>query len=215
MKSLFKQLFKSEAFRVAICRLLAGYIRFVYYTSRRRIDIHPDATAYMLGTKPAVFAFWHARMLMIPMIHPKGRKMHVLISSHRDGELIARTMHLFGFGTVRGSTTRGGATGAMNAVRMLKQGDDVAVTPDGPRGPAERVQPGVLAIARLADMPVIPVAYASTRQKRARSWDKFIVALPFGSLYYKTGAPVMHYSQEALETEMMRITCEVDALAGA
>lgn len=213
MKSLFKRLFKTEAFRVFICSFIAGYIRFVYFTSRKHRDVHPESVAYVMGKEPSVFAFWHARMLLMPMICPPGRKMHVLISTHRDGELIARTMHRFGFGTVRGSTTRGGAAGAMNAVRTLKNGDNVSVTPDGPKGPAERVQLGVLAIAQFAGVPVIPATYATTRGKRARSWDRFIIALPFGTIYYKIGAPIFGGTRETLEEEMQHITKDVDAKA--
>jgi len=214
MKKLFKRLFKTASFRWLICFLTANYIRLVYCTSRVRMDMDDDAKAYLAGKEPAVFAFWHGRMLMMPPIYPPGRKMHVLISTHRDGEMIARTMHRFGFGTVRGSSTRGGATAATQAVRALLAGENVAVTPDGPKGPVMQVQPGVLAIAEMSGVPVIPVTYASTRHKCMRSWDRFMVALPFGTIYYRVGAPMMGAKTALLESEMARLTRGVDEKAG-
>jgi lysophospholipid acyltransferase (LPLAT)-like uncharacterized protein len=215
MKKLFKRLFKSEFFRRLICFLAWAYICFAYYTNRVRIDMNEDAKAYLAGRQAAVFAFWHGRMLLIPMIAPPKRKMNVLISTHRDGEMIARTMHNFGFGTVRGSTTRGGAAAAMGAVKALMAGDNVAVTPDGPKGPVCKVQPGVLTIAELAGVPVIPLSFNSTRRKRMRTWDGFIVALPFGTIHYAVGAPMMGANPDILEKEMKRITRLVDEKSGA
>jgi lysophospholipid acyltransferase (LPLAT)-like uncharacterized protein len=214
MKKLFKRLFKTEFFRLLICWLAANYIRLVHYTSRRRYDEPDEALPYMRGELPAVFAFWHGRMMLMPMIRPPKRKMHVLISTHRDGEMIARTMHLFGFGTVRGSSTRGGVTAAMNAVKAIAAGDNVSVTPDGPRGPAMQVQPGLLTIAELANVPVIPVTYSSASHKRMKTWDRFMVALPFGAIYYVVGKPISGATKEQLENEMVRLTQEADIKAG-
>jgi lysophospholipid acyltransferase (LPLAT)-like uncharacterized protein len=211
-KAVFKLLFKTPAARTFMCWLIATYIRFVYYSSVRNIVIHKDAGPYMRGELPAVFAFWHGRLLLMPMIRPQGRKMHVFTSNHRDGEMMARTMNHFGFGTVRGSSTRGGARGAKQAIRALKAGDNVSITPDGPKGPALKVQPGLLILAHMTGVPVIPVTYASSRYKQIRSWDKFMLALPFGRIHYSIGAPLLNVTKEVLEEEMLRLTCEVDAL---
>lgn len=165
---------------------------------------------YAEGKLNGVYAFWHGRLLLMPMICPPGRKMHVLISTHRDGEMIARTMHHFGFGTVRGSSTRGGITAGMNAVKALQSGENVSITPDGPKGPIMQVQEGIITIAELAGLPIIPVTYASSRHKRMRTWDRFMVAMPFGTIYYKMGAPMLKPTKEALEREMVRITEDVD-----
>src|SRR5579872_5962346 len=214
MKKLFKRLFKSAFFSWLIVFLAANYIRLAHYTSLRHIDADKAAKPYIRGELPAVFAFWHGRMLLMPMINPPKRKMQVLISTHRDGEMIARTMHRFGFGTPRGSSTRGGVTAAMQAVKALQGGDNVSVTPDGPKGPAMKVQPGLLSIASMANVPVIPVTYSSTRYKRMKTWDRFMIALPFGKVYYRIGAPMVNATAEALESEMVRLTQEVDIKAG-
>src|SRR6185436_14685568 len=126
MKKLFKTLFKTAAFRTFICWMVTFYIRFVHYTCFRTYDVDEGAKLYMQGKQPLVFAFWHARLLMMPMLCPPGRKMNVLISTHRDGELISRAMNNFGFDTIRGSSTRGGSSAAIKAVKALQLGENVA-----------------------------------------------------------------------------------------
>jgi lysophospholipid acyltransferase (LPLAT)-like uncharacterized protein len=213
MKKLFKRLFKSAFFSWLIVFLAANYIRLAYYTSFRHMEVDESAKPYLRGELQAVFAFWHGRMLLMPMVCPPGHKMQVLISTHRDGEMIARTMHRFGFGTPRGSSTRGGVTAAMQAVKALQAGDNVAITPDGPKGPAMKVQPGLLSIASMANVPVVPVTYSSSLHKRMKTWDRFMIALPFGRVYYRIGAPMMNATAEALEAEMVCLTQEVDIKA--
>jgi hypothetical protein len=205
-----KRLLKSATFRAVVCWLIANYIRLVYFTSRKRFEMDEAARPYVTGEKQAVFAFWHGRLLMMAMVCPKKRKMHGLISTHRDGEMITNTMRHFGLGMIRGSSSRGGASAAMNAVKALQAGGNVCITPDGPRGPLMQVQPGLITIAELANVPIIPATYSSTRHKCMKSWDRFMVALPFGSLYYKVGAPLQNTTKEALEAEMVRLTEEVD-----
>ncbi|HEU5048578.1 MAG TPA: lysophospholipid acyltransferase family protein [Rickettsiales bacterium] len=210
MKKPLKRLFKTAAFHTFVCWLIACYIRLVYYSSRRRMTIDPAAQIYMNGELPAIFAFWHGRLLLMPMICPPGRKMNVMISTHGDGEVIARAMHNFGFETVRGSSRRGGSSAALNAVKALQAGENVSITPDGPRGPAMKVQQGSTSISGMAQVPVIPVTYSASRNKRMRSWDSFMLALPFGRICYKIGAPLFDASPEALEKDMVRLTEEVD-----
>ncbi len=215
MKKLFKRLYRTSVFRQLVCWLVAGYIRLVYYTSRRTSDIEEGARPYMEGKLPAIFAFWHARLLMMPMMCPPGRKMHVLISTHRDGEVISSAMHNFGFSTIRGSSTRGGGTAAIKAVKALQAGDNVSITPDGPRGPAMQVQQGIITISEMAQMPVLYAAYSATRHRRMKSWDRFMLALPFSKLYYKVGILHSPVTKEILEASMVKVTEEVDSKAHA
>lgn len=214
MKKLFKRLFKTAFFRFVIIWLAANIIRLVHYTNRRHYDVDDAALPYMRGEKNGVFAFWHGRLMEMPMLCPPKRKMNVLISSHRDGEMIARTMHRFGFGTVRGSTSRGAVVAGKGALKVLQDGDNVSITPDGPRGPAMKAQEGAAVIARMAGVPVIPITFSCTRHKRARSWDRFMIALPFGTIYYAVGAPLWEVSSESLEAAMVALTEKVDQRAG-
>ena len=136
-----------------------------------------------------LFAFWHARMLPLVYTH-RGRGIVVLVSRHRDGEWIARTIERLGFGTVRGSSTRGGEEAMRALIAATAAHPMLAFTPDGPRGPAERVKPGVVWLASRTGLPVVPVATASSRAHVFRSWDRFRVPLPFARVHVAYGEPI-------------------------
>lgn len=110
-----------------------------------------------------IVAFWHGRQLMLPLAY-KGRGIAILISEHRDGELIARILRAFGLGGVRGSTTRGGARALRQLVRLGRAGTDLAVTPDGPRGPRCVAQAGVVELAKLTGLPIVPLTFAASKK---------------------------------------------------
>jgi hypothetical protein len=114
-----------------------------------------------------IYAFWHAQQLMMPFAY-RGRGAHVLISRHRDGELIQRIASRFGFEAVRGSSTRGGATALRQLIRLGRLGSDLIVTPDGPKGPRQVAKMGVIQLAKATEMPIVPVAFACSKKKLSR-----------------------------------------------
>ncbi|MEK6815334.1 MAG: DUF374 domain-containing protein [Nitrospirota bacterium] len=147
--------------------LAAALIRIL---GRLRPPVHVGARSVQEARargENAILAFWHGQLLMMPHMC-LGRPLDVMISSHRDGEMIARTMVHFGFGAVRGSSTRGGAVALKGAIRSIRAGRDVVVTPDGPKGPARVVQPGVIELARSTGAPIFPVAYGVRKKKAFR-----------------------------------------------
>lgn len=148
--------------------------------------------------------FWHGRMLMLPFIYP-GKRLNILISSHRDGEIIANVMNRFGFELVRGSSSKGGTAALREMVHLLKHGSDVGITPDGPKGPAEVVKGGVAQIARLSGKAVIPMAFSSSMKLRLRSWDRFFLPLPFSRLVFVVGDPLYCSREEDMEDFRIRV----------
>ena len=114
-----------------------------------------------------IIAFWHGRQLMMPLAY-RGRQASILISQHRDGEIIARIMGYFGFRSIRGSSTRGGLRALRQLVRTGRNGGDLVVTPDGPKGPACTVQPGVIYLAKMTGLPIIPLTFACSKKKSFR-----------------------------------------------
>ena len=201
-----KRLLKHPRTQSIISWLLALYIRIVYFTSRKTRLIHDAAKPYMQGRENAIFAFWHGRMMMCPTIEPPKRKMHVLISFHRDGKLISDVMGHFGEATISGSSSKGGMAAVKEILRALKNGDNVSVTPDGPRGPVQVAEMGVVTIAKLSGKPVLPVTFSTSRGKRMKSWDRFMLAYPFGHIVFCVGAPIF-VSRDADE-EQSRIAIE-------
>jgi lysophospholipid acyltransferase (LPLAT)-like uncharacterized protein len=112
----------------------------------------------------------------------------VLISTHADGEIIARICEAFGYRTIRGSTSRGGARALVEIARTLEGGVDVAITPDGPRGPVHTVAPGTLYAAQRAQAPVIAIGVHASRAWRLSTWDRFMIPKPFARITVKYGA---------------------------
>lgn len=143
-----------------VAALLTRLIRAVTRIRRENAGVIRDAE---IRREPYILAFWHGRLFLMPYAYP-GRRIAILISEHRDGEFISRTMNRFGFQTVRGSTTRGGAAGLKEIIRRIRSGSDAAFTPDGPRGPARIAQPGAIAAARLSGAPIIPVTFSCSKK---------------------------------------------------
>lgn len=156
-----------------------------------------------------VMAFWHGTLLLMVYAYV-GEKLTFLVSLHRDGELITRVMKYFGPLPTRGSSTRGGIGALHGLLRRAKGGFDVAFTPDGPRGPARKAQEGVVQLARLSGLPIVPVGMAARHKTVLGSWDGFVVPWPFTRLAFAYGEPVMvprELDQESLES--LRFQVEV------
>jgi lysophospholipid acyltransferase (LPLAT)-like uncharacterized protein len=154
----------------------------------RRVDQEERDAALARGER-WIFALWHARLLALTYTH-RGRGVAVLISQHRDGELIARLVRHLGFVTPRGSSTRGGGEGARALLGHAGERRLLAITPDGPRGPARRVKPGLIWLASRSGLPIVPAAAAASREWRMRSWDGFRVPQPFARVLVGYGPPI-------------------------
>lgn len=204
--------------------VIAGYICFVHLTSRRISHIPEASKTYMAGAENCIFAFWHGRLLMAPSLTPKGKPMNVLVSRHNDGEIIASSVRRMGINTVRGSSGRGGDKAGIEIIKRLSQGENIGITPDGPRGPNRKAQPGVIQLARLSGATIIPLSASSSRHKMLDSWDKMQLILPFSRLSLSVGEPVhipadsddtaVKAYQDQLEAELNRLTRHADAMIG-
>lgn len=155
------------------------------------------------------FAFWHGRLMMMSWAYP-GRGITTLISQHRDGELVARAVEYFGFECVRGSTTRGWMGGIKGLLRAVRRGRDLALTPDGPRGPRFKAQVGIVKIASRTGLPIVPVSFGASRKKTFKSWDAFLMPYPFSRGVFICGEPI-EVGRSADEDEIERKRKEVEA----
>lgn len=150
-----------------------------------------DAWRALLGARrPFVVALWHDILLM-PLWRHRGLGVVIMVSEARDGQYLADVAARFGFGAVRGSSTRGGPKALLGALRVLDQGGVVAFTPDGPRGPRRVLKPGVVAAAQQAGVPIVPVHAVPDRAWRFRSWDRFCVPKPFARVRIGYAEPIL------------------------
>ena len=182
--------------RWILCRITYDYIRLVHATSRWSHEGAADAHAMWDRGRPFILAFWHGRLLMMPYVWRRGVPINMLTSRHADGEFAARILRRFAIATVRGSSRRGGSAALRELVRRLGRGECVGFTPDGPRGPRMRASEGVVAVARMSGAPILPVTATTTRCRMLDSWDRFLLALPFGRGLFLWGAPI-HVPRDA------------------
>jgi lysophospholipid acyltransferase (LPLAT)-like uncharacterized protein len=135
--------------------------------------------------RPLIYAVWHGRILIVPWLnarlrrHEGARAVRVLASRSRDGQMMAEFARRFGLDVTRGSSSRGGLEALRELTRAVRAGEDVAMVPDGPRGPARRLQGGIVALAATTGAPIVPVGVAARPARRLHSWDRFMIPIPF------------------------------------
>jgi lysophospholipid acyltransferase (LPLAT)-like uncharacterized protein len=156
-------------------------IRMLAWTWRYRVRDDGDVRRLRAAKRPIIFALWHGQMLPLLYKH-RGEGVTVLISEHGDGEIIARIAMHYGFRTVRGSTSRGAARALLELVREVKNGNELAITPDGPRGPAKSFAPGTLVVAQRSGAPIVPAVAHASSAWRLGSWDRFMIPKPFARI---------------------------------
>ncbi|WP_421782869.1 lysophospholipid acyltransferase family protein [Kiloniella litopenaei] len=223
---LSKRILRSTFFQNLIARLISSYIALVRSTVRWQ-EIIPDETRkYLEGDSNIIGCFWHARMIMMFNAW-KGSdrsKFHMLISAHRDGRVIAKSIENLGFNTVEGSSRRGGATALVNLKRTLDKGGAIGITPDGPKGPRMRAKTGAIKAAQMTGRPILPVTGTVARRKVFNSWDRFVLPAPFTKGVIIWGTPIYvekhasrdqqeHYRLE-LEDQLNKLTQMADRSFG-
>ncbi|MCU0231330.1 MAG: lysophospholipid acyltransferase family protein [Acidobacteria bacterium] len=191
--------------------LAAVLIRALRSTWTLRVEGREVLERFAAENRRYVHVFWHAHIL-VGIYSYVGREIMVMISRHRDGELIARTVERFGYLAARGSTTEGGSAAFREMVQAVRAGRDICFTPDGPRGPARKVQPGTIAAARALGIPIVPVVGDADRAWRMRSWDRFLVPKPGARVLLACGQPLFVERGDALEDGAARLEREMEAL---
>lgn len=164
-----------------LIRLIASTWRYEY-VNRAPVD------ALRAEGRPYIYALWHGQLLALTWAH-RREGVTTMISEHRDGEIIARLVESWGYRTVRGSSSRGAGRALLGMVRELAAGSVFAITPDGPRGPAGSVQPGVLMASQRARAPIVTMRMDVDRSWYARGWDRFAIPKPFARVRITYGDP--------------------------
>jgi lysophospholipid acyltransferase (LPLAT)-like uncharacterized protein len=181
----------------------AGILRLWGATWRVEREVPASVRALERKGHLVIHTFWHSHILSLSWAY-RGRGVVVLVSRHGDGEYISQIIHRLGYGTVRGSSSRGGLRSLLEMARLGRLGYPLSVTPDGPRGPRRALQPGVLVIAQRSGLPIMPLASAARWCHYLDSWDRFELPLPFSRLLVAVGEPIYlpaNMPQEALLLE--------------
>ncbi|MEO8575543.1 MAG: lysophospholipid acyltransferase family protein [Gemmatimonadales bacterium] len=159
-------------------------------SSTWRVRFVGDETVQRLHAEKTsiLFTFWHGEMLAFLWPH-RNRGVHILVSEHKDGEIISRILQWMGYNLIRGSTSRGAGRALIGMVRVLKAGEDIAITPDGPRGPRHKYAPGAVIAAQRSGAAILPSAAYVDRFWQLSSWDGFIIPKPFARITIAYGTP--------------------------
>ena len=185
--------------------LMAGLLATVRY----RVEGEANLTQFTARGEPVIYALWHGRLLPLTYYH-RNRDITAIISQSEDGEYIARVVEGWGYETVRGSTSRGGGSALRGLVKAARSGSSLAITPDGPRGPRQQLQPGVITVAQMTGLPIIPLAGGCSRAWWPGTWDRFCVPKPFSTVTVQYGTP-RFVPRDATEAELATHARELES----
>lgn len=216
--------------QAGLARLVVGYIHLLERSGRWQLRYDQAVIPLIDARRPFIGAFWHGRMLMIfpawrAMVAERALspppRVYAISSTHGDGRLTGLITARFGLCTVWGSSQRSGAEVFRAAQRVIADGDIVAITPDGPRGPRMRAQRGIVLLAKRTGAPIVPITFAASNQRVLDSWDRFAVALPFARGTLAFGAPLeiardvdLEAARLMLERRLTELTAAVDRELG-
>ncbi len=212
---MLKSIAQSPFFLKVLGAIVAAYMTFVKYTTRWSIEHSERVESIIKDGKGVIALTWHSRFLMLTSAWKKSYQVpHVLISRSRDGNVVAYASHFLGIKTIRGSTRKarkdkGGAKAGQDIVEAIENNGCVVITPDGPRGPYQRIVEGPIRLARLTGAPLMPCAFAVKNRKQLGTWDKLVVPLPFGRGKIIWGTPV-YIPTHAKEKDIERYRSEIE-----
>jgi hypothetical protein len=199
-----------------IVRLGATFLRVLASTWRMRSHGIEALHAARADDKRVIFALWHGELLPLLWQH-RGENVAIVISEHRDGEIVARIAESLGYATVRGSSSKGGSRALIGLMREIDAGRDGAITPDGPRGPARVFAPGAAVASQRTGALIVPIRAAASSAWRLKSWDRFLIPKPFARVdvsYGELTQVVADSPREAAE-QAPRLQALLDAVPGS
>ena len=197
-------------------------VRFLCGTARLQEHPRPFLSRHSKDSMPYIIAFWHSRILFTAWYFSFFPSC-AIISRHSDGELAASIVEQLGLKTARGSTSKGGGPALKQLIKLIRnEGLNAGITPDGPRGPARKLQDGVITLGQLSQYPILPISFSASRAIRLKSWDRFMIPLPFSRAAFVYGEPILiprklkEEEKDAwrtrIENELNRITDLADEL---
>lgn len=201
---------KKSEFIIFLCEILIFIIiKIIFFTCKKTYS------NTKLSEKTCFLMFWHEKLAMMPFVKKhwwdKKRKTNVIISDHKDGEIITKVIKRFGIGAIRGSTSKGGVRVLIKAFKDIDKGIDILITPDGPRGPRHSISDGSVIIPQKKDLPIQILSYTASKFWQFNSWDKMILPKPFSTINYILSEPfyinsmTMQEAKEFLKEKMLQL----------
>ena len=193
----------------SITNLMSRSIRWEYLVDNKISNIFNSDEKY-------IFCCWHNRLFLGPHLLPRNRIINALQSSHSDGMVTSVAFKHLGMNVILGSSKKGGMQAFRKMVKCIQLGESVAITPDGPKGPKEKVKDGIIKLAQITNSPIIPLVWSTKKFKIINSWDNFVIPMPFSKGVYSFGKPIyikkkineneLAMCKQKLELELKRLT---------
>ena len=192
-----------------ITKSISRSIRWEYFEQSKKSTIFNNQDKY-------IFCCWHNKLFLGPHLLPRNRVINALQSSHSDGMITSLAFQYLGMNVILGSSKKGGVQAFRKMVKRLQIGESIAITPDGPKGPKEKVKEGIIKLAQMTNTPIIPLVWATRKYKIINSWDNFVLPYPFSKGIYSFGKPIyieekininkFEFERQNLENEIKRLT---------
>lgn len=190
--------------------IIAFYIKICFNTSIWYLKNDEEIISVLKKKKKLIVVFWHNRLLMAPYCWNYNKPFKMLISGHRDGKIISNAVSHLGIETIKGSSSKNKISSAKEILNSLKMNNVVGVTPDGPRGPKEKMKEGLVSLLKKTNATIVPLSYSAKFKFELNSWDKFILVPPFNKFVAVWGNAIEYDNKKKLEDNLNIIQNELN-----
>ena len=190
--------------------IISFYIKICFHTSLWYVRNNKVLESYIEKNSKIIVIFWHSRLLMAPFCWNYNNNFKMLISSHRDGRIISRAVSHLGIETIQGSSNKNKISSAKQIINELNQKNIIGITPDGPRGPNQKIKEGLISMQKKTNSVIFPLCYSAKFYKRLSSWDKFMFVYPFNKFVAIWGNPIIYNKKKSLTQNISIVQNELD-----
>lgn len=190
--------------------VISLYIKICFHTSLWYVRNNKELENHIEKNSKIIVIFWHNRLLMAPFCWNYNNNFKMLISSHRDGRIISRAVSHLGIETIQGSSNKNKISSAKQIINELNQKNIIGITPDGPRGPNQKIKEGLISMQKKTSSVIFPLCYSAKFHKRLSSWDKFMFVYPFNKFVAIWGNPIIYNKKKSLSQNISIVQNELD-----
>ena len=207
---MIKKFLQNELIQNIIGFLISLYIKVCFHTSLWYVRNNKSIESHIKKKSKIIVIFWHNRLLMAPFCWAYKNNFKMLISSHRDGRIISSAVSYLGIDTIEGSSNKNKITSAKQIINELNQKNIIGITPDGPRGPNQKIKEGLISMQKKTNSVIFPLCYSAKFYKQLSSWDKFMFVYPFNKFVAIWGNPIIYDKKKSLSQNILIVQNELD-----
>ncbi len=207
-KKMIKKIFKSSISQKILGLIIAYYLKICYHTSSWKVKNENTVKKVLNKKQKVIVCFWHSKLLMTVFCWKYENEFKMLISAHRDGKIISNAVSYFGIKTISGSSRKNKISSLKEIMNQLQNNKVVGITPDGPKGPKEKIKDGLISLLKKTDAVILPLSYSAKIYLRLNTWDKFLLIFPFNKFVAVWGNPLKYNSKKSLENNRKELQKE-------